>query len=618
MRSCDNILNNERMVKSALVIYQIALMLFFAKYFGQYFPNQNGALGHDYAYFFPHLLDGYYWFLENGIFKIPWFSPAFCGGVPEFSNPQNMFFSIPQFLTFAVGPLFGVYITVLIFAWVGYLGTYLLLRRVFVINRLSATLAATLFLMNGFFFNRMVIGHLTFHSFMLLPLLCYFLLTPPNPERQSNMHCWTDFCFYSVITGLLWAYMFYSGMLVILVQVIFCVLAVAFIYGFLKGSLKPFFSRLVFSGMISLAICAARLIPTLAYLNNFPREQYKLPGTGFLEGIELFFRSLFLPGAWSFSLDIIHNLQWTPQLHDYDYNITPVPLVLIIMGIVFFLSKRKYKNSKEIGAIKWVYGALLIFILIIPYIFNLYSPWWHDLLKSLPLMGSSSTMIRWYVIYILPILITMAVIIERIDLLKKYSMLIFIVGLATVITLNVYKPSKFYRDQNYKPGNIIHAYYDHSEQRLHPVINKVGAFINQERKCIMTGFANDMIALGASQMLCYEPIFGYRLEKFPLGTLQPGSLTIEKNNYFNLKNPACYIYPLENNCSPGNHFSIGQKDEMLSFAAYHGYKFQVPLKQVIANWLSPIVLLLCVIYLFAHWGLAAKRKYLMVFKEKIK
>lgn len=596
----DNIFKNERRIIFALAIYQVALMLFFAVHFSQYFPNRNGALGHDYAYFFPHLLDGYYWFLGNGVFKIPWFSPAFCGGLPQFANPQNMFYSVPQFLTFAVGPLFGVFITVVIFGWLGYIGLYLLLRNIFTINRSASALAATLFLMNGFFFNRMVIGHLAFHAFMLTPLLCYFLLALPNPERQSNIHRWTDFCFYSVMASMLWAYMFYSGMLVILIQVIFCVLAVAFIYGFLKGSLRSFFTQLMFSGGISLAICAARLIPTMAFLNNFPRDQYKLPGTGFLEGIELFFRSLFLPGAWSFSMDIIHNFQWIPQLHDYDYNMTPIPLVLIIMGIVFFISKRKYKNLKEIGAIKWVYGALLIFILIIPYIFNLYSPWWHDILKSLPVMKNSSTMIRWYIIYILPILITMAVIIERIDLLKKYSMLIFIVGLATVITLNVYKPSKFYHDQNYKPGNIIHAYYDHSEQRLHPVINKVGVFINQEGKCIMTGFANDMIAFGASQMLCYESIFGYRLENFPRKTLEPGSITNEKEGILNLKNPVCYVYPTENNCSPGDHFTSNQKNEMLSFASYHDYNFNIPIKQKIANWISPIVLFLCFLYLLVY------------------
>jgi hypothetical protein len=616
MKLLNSLLKDEKRITFALVIYQIALLLFYAGYFGQFFPNKNSALGHDYAYFFPHLLDGYYWFLGNGIFKAPWFSPAFCGGLPQFSNPQDMFYSIPQFLTFAVGPLFGVYITVIMFAWFGYIGTYLLLRRVFSVSYLSSALAATLFLMNGFYFNRMVIGHLAFHSFMLIPLLCYFLMMP-IAKQKVNVNKWVVFGFYSVMSSLLLAYMLYSGMLSIMIPLILGVVAVACIYGFTCGCLKSFWQRFVISGIVSLSICSAKLISMLAFVNQFPRDQYKLPGTGIIDGIELFFRSLFLPATWSFSKDIIRHFQWMPQMHDYDFNITPVPLIIIIIGIVYAIRSKKWLAFKEIAFTKWSCAFLLALIFIIPYLFHLYTPLWHQFLKLLPAIKTSSTLIRWHIIYILPLLIIMALFIERTEIFKKYKLLIFIAGVATVFMINIFQPIGYYHNQNYKPFNVLSAYYKNKEHNLNPQITNIAVYADSNGKWVRTFFVNDMIAIGASQMFCYEPILGYRLENFPLKTLQPGSITIEKNGFLNFKNPACYIYPAENNCHPGDHFTVGQKDEMMNFAAYNGYKFNVSLKQTIANWISPIAFILCILYLLFYCGFLATVKFIIAFKKLI-
>jgi hypothetical protein len=57
-----------------------------AQLFLRWLPNENGTLGHDYTYFFPALLNGYFWFMENG-FAVPWFTPAQCGGVASYPNP---------------------------------------------------------------------------------------------------------------------------------------------------------------------------------------------------------------------------------------------------------------------------------------------------------------------------------------------------------------------------------------------------------------------------------------------------------------------------------------------------------------------------------------------------
>ena len=71
--------------------------------FSAHFPNQQGALGHDWAYFLPQLLDGYVWSLIHGYFSVPCFTPSFCGGVPKFPNSTSLYFSIPQILTVFAG-----------------------------------------------------------------------------------------------------------------------------------------------------------------------------------------------------------------------------------------------------------------------------------------------------------------------------------------------------------------------------------------------------------------------------------------------------------------------------------------------------------------------------------
>ena len=60
-----------------------------------FFPNENGFLGHDFEYFMPNFLFGKIWF-EKNFLNIPWFSPSFCCGIPFYPDPQTMFFSIQQ------------------------------------------------------------------------------------------------------------------------------------------------------------------------------------------------------------------------------------------------------------------------------------------------------------------------------------------------------------------------------------------------------------------------------------------------------------------------------------------------------------------------------------------
>ena len=88
-----------------------AALIAHAAIFLPYHPNQDGYLGHDYGYFLLQLLAGAFWLQNNGLFAVPWFTPAFCSGIPFYPNPQSLYYSLPQFLTFAVGPVQALQVT---------------------------------------------------------------------------------------------------------------------------------------------------------------------------------------------------------------------------------------------------------------------------------------------------------------------------------------------------------------------------------------------------------------------------------------------------------------------------------------------------------------------------
>ena len=52
-----------------------------------------------------------------------------------------------------------------------------------------------------------------------------------------------------------------------------------------------------------------------------------------------------------------------------------------------------------------------------------------------------------------------------------------------------------------------------------------------------------------------------------------------RDGHFNIKNPACYVYPKENDCSPGDHFREDQLEAMENFVSYRPFVFKISTAQ---------------------------------------
>ena len=574
--------------KLYLIVNSIVLLSAYYFIFVQpFFPNQNGGLGHDYEMWFPRMLAGVYYFVTNGLSVVPWFTPSCCGGTVLFANPQYLFFSVPQFLNFYFDPVTSIQMTVMLFAALGFLGTYLLMRRTFALKENAAIFAAGLFLFNGFFAYRMIIGHLGYHSIMLLPLIAYFLLQPLDTRTRIQELS------MSIIAALLSSYVFYSGGVHLLLPMLLALSIIIILAGINHQELRYPIYRSILAVFLTLLICSSKLHVALATLSNFSRDYYLLPG------IENIFYALWVPlkslffsaYTWVDTNRIFVNSQWTIERHELELSLTFIPLILFLWGGVNF-----FRKKIEIERKQKLLCVLLFIVCAIPLALNYYTPEWNKLLKQTPIIKNSVVLVRWYVIYIPLVLVIAAVVINKL----KYNRYLVPGMLLLLLLIKGYEDKSYYAEQGYDPRLSVYAHQQLMETKIVPPIEKISdvSSINTPENVTMAA-GDAVMAFGLSQINCHESLFGYRHEEFKQKKLLQISQPIMqvKNGHFNMKNPACYVFPDENSCIPGDHFRADQKEDLLNFISYKGYEFSMPKTQHISNWISLITILICGVFL---------------------
>ena len=505
----------------------------------------------------------------------------------------STFYSVTQFLAFFVDPLASVYATVLLFASLGFWGFYLLLRSCFGTSLQTAVLGGALFMFNGFFIHRMMIGHLTYHGVMLVPWIAYFLLLPTGKSVLAIL-------FNGAVAGCLLAYGAYSGLVSLLLPCVVAVLAIVCIHGLAGHKSSGFVQRLLVAALVAAGLSAAKLTAVLSFMHNFPRSDYSLPGVASLwDAAQLLFSALF------FSPDdiaeqarpLLRGVKWALERHEWEYGITVIPLLIILAGTAVMLGRMRDARL-QLSTAKWAWFALMGFILMLPFALNIYTPDWNAFLKEVPLIKSSSNLLRWFLVYIPIVILIATLFLDRVSPLASRRNGILMAALAALILINAVKDRTFYHTRIYRPDTIVNAWQAARAGTTLPRIQYVDAFVDDNNQILMPNSRNDMVATGRSQLACYNPIFGYRLEHFPIKTLHQGPVLEEMDGLLNIKNPACYLYPEQNNCTPGDHFTTAQREAAQAFASYKPYPFNFSTWQQIANSVTQATLALLMV-LFA-------------------
>ncbi len=573
----------------ALIVRYASLVsccLLFVAYhwiFYQFYPNGSGRLGHDYALAVPGLLAGYYWFQSNGFWDVPWFTPGFCGGQPLFADGPSAYYSVLQLLTLVADPLWSAYLATLLFTALGYWGCFLLLRRCFKARQEAAILGAAIFMFNGFVAHRMIVAHLGYQGFMLIPWLALFLLWPWRGSGNARLQSLSLGC----MAGLVGAYWVQSGFGTLIIPGLLSVLVIVSIHAITEPQwhLMELFRRSVIGFVAMVSISAAKIVSGFSFLANFPRSDYLVAGyESVAAAAEIAFLGLFVsPVDIAQRSDAaLMNVQWVIGRHELEYGVTWVPLVLVSIGAgiaLWRIASGKAEVRSNATKVGWILLATMI--LSMPIALNTYSPGWNAVIKQVPLLKSASTFVRWNIIYIPFVTLVSALVLDRCFGAARTS--VAIVAVALVVALNLMQDRRSYALEAYDPEPVIQAY--HAVRRGAPVpeIHSVGVYRDEHGNVVLPLHRNDGLAQGYSSLYCYNPAFGFGLEKFPVKDLHPGAVRDVRDGHYNIKNPACYVYPRENYCEPGDHFRVDQKTEMENFIAYRPFHFEISTAQKIAN-----------------------------------
>ena len=531
-------------------------------------------LGSDYTFFLPRLLYGYFWQIENGVISIPWFSPAWCGGLPFYGDPQVMFFSVPQLLMNFLDPQQVVFATYVFFGFTGAFGFYLLLTRSFQLNAWLALVGSVLFAFNEFYLFRLLTGHFTYHMFPLIPLVSFFIISAVQSQQWKKV-------FNLLLSGCLIAYFVHGGAANFLIPAMLSVLVLLLIYSL--GVATPayrFVSHLVYSGAIGFCFSVSKIAASFAFVRWFPRESLSL---GIFDGLRESVWStitLLFMNPW-ISLNEIQS-SYLVQAHELRFGVTLIPALLLLLGVAAVPSIIQKLNLRNLGII-----ALIVIVCSLPVILSVKSDAIDAILKSLPYFREMSLAVRWIALLIPIVIIVPLILVQRLldDMAgeaPRQRLTGAVVAVSLIGVLVSHLLTERPRDAQYNPMRLTTSYYHAKQGGSVPAISVISS---QPDKKTFIGVDDDFVA-GGSSKVCYQAIFGYALERYPVKSLRDGSVFDVRSGKINIKNPACYLFPEENACKLGDHFTIDQQDEAAKFATNQPFDWQMPWWQTVANWLN--------------------------------
>lgn len=272
--------------------------------------------------------------------------------------------------------------------------------------------------------------------------------------------------------------------------------------------------------------------------------------------------------------------QYLIQDHELRFGVTIVPVLIALIGTVQIIRLAKSSTVTRV-----LLMAVLMIFMGIPVVLSVPSPEWHNFLKSIPYLKDTSLALRWLALDI-PIIIVGACVIAHRSLGANSGMAVAVTGILIVLVSHI----AFQRpeDARYNPETIVAAY--NAVKAGEPVKPISQVMLRDRSKSFLNN--GDEMTEGRTVETCYEPIFGYRLGNYPKKQHTHGSVFAQTDGYLNLKNPACYVFPEENACEPGDHFLVEELTSARLFASYQPINFNQSKVQEAASWVSLLTLVI--------------------------
>lgn len=579
--------------------------------FSRFFPTSLGRMGHD-------------WALANNLpaklgEPIVWGWASMAGGSPAVCNGgvslglTTFPLSFDGWLSaFGLDPLNVAYANFLFFAVLGLVGMYLLLLRVFGLGVVAAFLGAVLFLFNSFYATRIIIGH-PYYSLMGVPLLVFLLARSP----RLHLGFWSELA-HGAFAGVMVFYLWNAGLMYSVAVFMLSLLAVLFLALLAGASLQ----RLIVRGFIALVVVLGWAWLSLSQSLFSPaigsaiaqRQSYSLQGFESLFGALTFL----VKGVFFASTDMaeqyarmVVNVSVGQGLHELEYGLGPAAFLVLLLAVGLGIYRWLHSDvfcDKAWWRKRGLWIVSLCVLLFFPVFYNTYSPLTNSLWKSLPLISATTSPQRTYFVYTITFSILAAWWVQVLWPRRWLLPTVICVVIATV-TFSALRDYGYYLNQPYDTRPVM-AMWDRLKQgEVLPPITEISLFADGEGNFVHSQMeeVNERLS-GRQSMGCYIP--GYSSAPVELvKSLHPGSIWEVTDGYFNIKNPACNTWPKENNCSPGEHFRVDQREWVEKFIRYEPYPVAIPERVRLAAEVSHWAIYLTVGYFAVFAALWVRRRW---------
>jgi len=414
-------------------------------------------LGHDYLSWVSAVYEGRLAWERYGTLGSA-FSPFRCLGLPSFSNPSALVFSLFHLLGLWMEELLAIYAGIVLLLSFGYLGAYRL-GRYLKLEPLAAVLLALGWTLQGWAVSRVIVGHLPFVELVLWPWL-FLVLIEPRPAKLA------------VLAAAFWlAHMVYSGAFyTLLIGSAGCLLALGVARTqvasdaqacWQAGSLLR--NAVVIAGL-SLGMMLPKLIAVFDFLSLFPRIT-QLAEVPFLRAFAYAAGTL----AYPLPYDIAGFVGW--RYGNWEAIEFLFPGLLPVLAYLVF----RHRAQLSVRRI----AATLLGVLTLSAILT--SGLLRDVFSSLPLLRSLHVNPRWNAVALLPFFVQ---------------------------ACHVMATSRFLSGRDWRSRSAFCALF---------VVFVGTPFLYLGPAANWGYFPYRFGIAGERLSFCYEPIFGYGLEHFPRG-----------------------------------------------------------------------------------------------------
>lgn len=542
------------------------------------FQPIQGMIGHDYAHQMVRFLIGAAHFWQNG-FSVPHYTANLCGGIGVFADPQSTYYSIPQWLSFWIDPWTSVRITMLAFYLLGYWTFLRLCRDRFNLSPALSHFGSLLFITNGFAFAHLYVGHFTHHSYFLLPLFIDLLLRPCRERRQL----------LNTAAGLslLLTYLLYSGGLHMFM--VFAVTGLLLLPHWIErrqkeSTLRHGLTTGALAGLLFLLAATAKFYAVHAYEPLFV-----------IRGMDLSDESplaIWLRYFWFLPWDTPPLVRWGEfSFGAWEYiGFVSKLTVPLLLAYAFF----KFRNSK--GRPLWF--ALATAVLTIEVALLAVGLGGNDFL---PGFNHYHNPIKILAAFIPFICVLSALGLQYLNTFLKAPQLstrqLIYVAAVFVVLAEAPLNTRYFTSTGIGLGfPFSHDLYQaaKSHGRLPPVKQLLGSKVDDQ----------SALASAASNIHCYEPLFGYRGENLG-GKLTEGPVNEVRDGAFNLTHPGCLIYPDYFKCQRWDRVPASESENMVLFTSGQTASWGVPPAQRALLYLA----LAAIASTFALWLLTKKASF---------